>query len=159
MVKIESVVAFGKIIYIPTEESVPPLPNMNLLFFKEDERNDIFPWRAVCIDLEIDAAGDSMDEAWNNLKDALTIYIDMEKKAVGDIIGAAKRIIDTVFTESTQKTKYMGLYLQVKRLYTMSAIESGNTIDPIQNEKQKLEKLESENDSIRHTANVLRKAA
>jgi hypothetical protein len=100
-----------------------------------------------------------MDEAWNNLKDALTIFIDMEKKATGDIIGAAKRIIDNVFSESEQKTKYMSLYLQAKRLYTMSAIESGNTIDPIQNEKQKLEKLESENDPIRHTANVLRKAA
>jgi hypothetical protein len=35
MFDINSVIAFGKIFFIPTAESIPPLPEMNLLFWKK----------------------------------------------------------------------------------------------------------------------------
>jgi hypothetical protein len=46
--------AFGKIIFIPLHKhksTLPPLPDMSLLFFNNKE-DTMFPWRAVCIELE-----------------------------------------------------------------------------------------------------------
>jgi hypothetical protein len=63
--------------------------------------------RAVCIDLEIDACGDSKDRAWENLKVALITYIAMERKAAGGSMTiTARNIIETVFEESEQKRRY-----------------------------------------------------
>ena len=152
MTNIDSVVAFGKIFFIPTKESVPPLPEMNLLFLKEDERKDIFPWRAVCIDLEIDAVGNNMDEVWENLKDALTIYINMEKEAVGgSIINAAERIVNTAFTATKQKKEYIDLYRQAKLKYTMGIIKTEIMNNPIEEEKRRLERLETTEEPIRYS--------
>jgi len=44
---------------------------MSLLIFKEDERGDIFPYRAVCIELEIDVYDDSEIEVWHKLEKSL----------------------------------------------------------------------------------------
>jgi len=154
---IESVVAFGKIIFIPTQESIPPLPEMNLLFLKEDS---IYPWRSACIDLEIDAVGNSMDEAWDNLKDALTMYIDMERKAANNsIIETARRITQIAFTPSLQKSDYISLYRQAKLMYTMKSIESGKLFNPIEEEKLQIAKLEAIEEPIRRTTHILDKAA
>jgi hypothetical protein len=129
-------------------ESIPTLPEMNLLFFTDEGK--ISPWRAVCIDLEIDACGDSMNRAWENLKAALTAYIEMEKKAADNsIITAAKKITEAAFDESEQKRRYINIYRQAKKEYTMQKIESGKTPDPIKEEKKRLKKLEAERESIR----------
>jgi len=154
---IEAVAAFGKIIFIPTKESIPPLPEMNLLFLKED---GIYPWRSACIDLEIDAVGNSMDEAWDNLKDALTMYIDMEKKASNNsLIDTARRITQTAFTSSAQKSEYIALYRQAKLMYTINTIESGKLSNPIEEEKLRIEKLEAIEEPIRRTTHIIKKAA
>jgi hypothetical protein len=145
---LQDVAAFGKIIFVPMRESVPPLPEMSLLFFNEN--GTISPWRAACIDLEIDACGNSMEESWENLKAALTMYIDMEKKAAdGSIIDTAKSIIETAFAESEQKRQYIDIYRKAKFQYTMQNIESGKTPDPIKEEKRRLKKLEAEREPIR----------
>jgi len=161
MIQLESIAAFGKIFFIPTQESVPPLPEMSLLFLKEDERGGIFPWRAACIDLEIDAVGNSKNEAWENLKDALTMYINMEKKAADDnMIDTAKHIIETAFTMTDQKTEYINLYRKAKLQYTIETIESGKIPDPIEEGKSRIEKLASLKESIRYSTNdVLKKVA
>ena len=153
------VAAFGKIVYIPTREEVPPLPEMNLLFLKDEDQEENFPWRAVCIDLEIDASGNSKNEAWENLKKTLTLYIEMERKAAGgDVIETAKKIIETAFTPSDQKMDYINLYRKAKLAYTIHAIESGKIPDPIKDEKERIEKLESEQEYIRSVVNELRAA-
>jgi hypothetical protein len=153
------VAGFGKVIFIPAAESVPPLPDMNLLVFKEENRGNIFPWRMACIDLEIDAAGNSMDEAWENLKKSLTMYIEMEKKAAGgSITEAAKNIIMAAFEESSQKKEYISLYRQAKLEFTIQAITSGKISDPIEEEKRRIKKLESDHDLIRSIVNELKAA-
>jgi hypothetical protein len=144
----QDVAAFGKVIFVPKRESVPPLPEMSLLFFNEEKA--VSPWRAACIDLEMDACGNSMDEAWENLKATLTMYIDMEKKAAGNsITGAAKNIIKAAFAESEQKRQYIDIYRNAKFQYTMQNIESGKTPDPIEEEKRRIKKLEKDHESIR----------
>jgi hypothetical protein len=160
MAKIENVVAFGKIFFIPTHEAVPPLPKMNLLFLKEDERGEIYPWRAICIDLEIDAVGSSKSEAWENLKSALTIYIDLEKNAAGGaIIETAKRIINTAFILTEQKKEYLDIYRMAKMQYTIGAIESGSNPNPIKEARQQYEKLDAIEEPIRYATNDVPKAA
>ena len=156
MGNINNVVGFGKIIFIPTHESIPSLPEMSLLLFKEEERGEIFPYRAVCIDLEMDACGNSQQEAWNNLRDSLTMYIDMEKKAAdGSITKAAKIITQAAFDDSNQKKAYIAVYRQAKREYTMQNLESGNTLNPIQERKDRLKKLEAGNEPIQSIINDL----
>jgi hypothetical protein len=108
MLQNESVFAYGKIFFIPIHESIPSLPEMALLFLKNDGQNNIFQWRAACIDLEIDACGNSRDEAWENLKKSLTMYINMEvETADGSVIKAAKTITTAAFMESAQKEEYI----------------------------------------------------
>jgi hypothetical protein len=141
---IKSIFELGKIIFIPTNESVPPLPEMSLLFLKEEERCDIYPWRAVCIDLEMDACGNSMFRAWENLKKSLLMYIEMEEKeAGGSIIKAAKIITKAAFSESEQKREYFALYRQAKSEYFIRSIEANLksvTTEKKQRAKNKTEK-------------------
>jgi hypothetical protein len=142
------IASFGKIIFVPTYESIPALPEMNLLFFNEEEA--MFPWRAVCIDLEIDACGASMNLARENLKTVLTTYIAMEKKAAGDcIITAAKNITETAFDKSEQKRRYTDIYRQAEKECIMQKIESGKASDPITEKKECIKKLEAEHGPIR----------
>jgi len=144
----ELVSAFGKIFYIPTHESIPPLPEMSLLILKRREQNDSFQWRAICIDLEIDACGNTKDESWENLKKSLTMYINMEVQAAeGVVIEAAKMITKSAFGKSEQKESYIGVYRQAKMFFIMQAIEKG-ILDPVEREKQRLEKLKVNNESI-----------
>jgi len=155
-----TITAFGKIVFIPTnEESLPPLPEMNLLLFKDEGRGENFPWRAACIDLELDASGNSIDEAWESLKGTIKMYIEMEKKASGgSIIEVAKNIISTAFTPSNQKAELMELYRKAQLDYTMDTIVSGKIKNPITEEKQRLEKLEKERDAIISIINELKAA-
>jgi len=139
-----NVVELGKILFIPTSESVPPLPEMSLLFLKEEDRGDFYPWRAVCIDLEMDACGNSMPKAWENLKKSLLMYIEMEvKEADGSIIKAAKIITKAAFSETVQKKEYFSLYRQAKSDYLIRNIESNLksvAIERKQRAKKKIEK-------------------
>jgi len=145
----DSVAAFGKIIFIPVNENVPPLPLMNLLFFNDKERGDIYPWRAVCIDLELDAYGNTMDEAWNNLKDSLNMYIAMKKKASeGSITETAKRIIQEAYSDNQQKQQYIRIYREVKREYTMKNLDVNSLIDPVSTEKRIVEAAKTKNEPI-----------
>ena len=142
------VAALGKIIFIPTRESVPPLPEMSLLFLKENERGEVFPWRAACIDLEMDACGDSMNGAWESLKTSLTMYIEMEKEAAdGSIIEAAKIITKAAYHESDQKKEYFSCYRKAKMEYLIRNIESDAASVPIM-DKQQLVKVEVEQEPI-----------
>ena len=152
--------AFGKIVFMPTGEgSIPPLPEMNLLLFRDEGRGENFPWRAACIDLELDASGNSMNEAWESLKGSIKMYIEMEKKASGgSVIEAAKNIIKAAFTPSNQKTQFMELYRKAQLDYTIDTIESGRTRNPIAEEKQRLEKLEKGQDTIISIINELKAA-
>ena len=146
---ISKVMAYGKIIFARKRPSVPPLPPMSLLILNEEQRGEIYPYRAVCLDLEIDACGNTAEEAWKNLKQALLLFIDMHKKAAGgSIIETAKAITTEVFSDSTQKRGYFNLYREAKRCYTMENIESGKLPDEIEEQKQRLEKLESNDDDI-----------
>jgi hypothetical protein len=143
------ITAFGEIIFIPKDKTVPPLPDMSLLFFYED--GTPFPWRAVCIDLEIDACGVSMDHAWKNLQHALLTYIATEKTvADNSLVGTARNIIEVAFNESEQKRQYINIYREAKKYYTMRKIEDGQTPDPIKEEKKRLKILTSGNDLIRY---------
>jgi hypothetical protein len=154
MANINSVSNFGKILFIPTKESIPPLPIMSLLFLKDEERKDIVPWRAVCIDLEIDACGNSMNEAWENLKNSLIIYIEMEKKAAkNSIFDVAKKITKTAFSETAYKKEYFELYRQAKMNYTMKLLESEKEYDPFSMEKRTLKKQKTAKAPIEYVTN------
>jgi len=137
----ESVFAFGKIFFIPTHKAIPPLPEMSLIYLKKKEQENGLSWRAACIDLEIDACGNSKDETWENLKKSLTTYINMEIEAAGgSIIEAAKTITKSAFEESDQKDEYFNIYRKAKLRYTMQAIEKGK-LNLVEREKQRLEIL------------------
>ena len=143
----DSVVAIGKVIFIPNKKNDLFLPVMKLLLLNDRERGEIYPWRAVCIDLELDAVGDTMDDAWNSLKESLTMYIDMQKKAAnGSVVETAKNIIKEVFTDSVQKQEFIRIYRQVKLEKTMKSLESAEPRDPVLTERRIVEAVESEHE-------------
>jgi len=144
---IETVVAFGKIFFIPIDEATPFLPEMSLLFFKDGGKNDVFPWRAACIDLEMDACGNSINDAAKNLKKSLFMYIEMERKAAnGSTVEAAKIITKAAFSKSKQKKEYFDIYRQAKEKYVMQAIEE---------EERRQEKLRIEKERFNRTNDAI----
>jgi hypothetical protein len=150
MSKFDSLVsAYGKIVFIPIHKSIPPLPDMNLIFFHDEDQKPSLSHRALCIDLEIDACGSSIEESWENLRTALGMYIDMEVETAGSIKDAAKSIINTAFSDSDQKKTYFDIYLKTKHKETLRKIEEDQFIDPINEEKERLEKLQAQSDPIR----------
>jgi hypothetical protein len=154
-----SVTAFGKIIFIPVNQNIPNLPLMNLLFFNDKERGDYYPWRAVCIDLEIDACGETMDDAWNRLKDSLNLHIAMWKRAVeGSITKTAKQIIQEAYSDTIQKQEYFRIYREVKLGYTMKNLEENTFIDPFSIEKRIIETANTEQESICRVIDELKAA-
>jgi len=137
----KSVVAFGKIYFIPKDESIPLLPEMSLLFLKDSSQDAIYPWRAACIDLEMDACGSSIKDAAKNLKKSLFMYIEMQREAAdGSIMEAAKIITRAAFSKSKQKQVYFDLYRQVNEEYIMQTNEE-KISDIAKRKKQRQEKL------------------
>ena len=65
-----SVVDFGKIIYVQKNHAIPGLPDMNLIVFEKEGK-----YQAICIDIEIDAVGDTLKDACENLRKSLLAYI------------------------------------------------------------------------------------
>jgi hypothetical protein len=101
-----------------------------------------------------------MDEAWESLKDSLTMYINIEKETVnGSIIDTAERIINTAFTTTKQKNDYMNLYRQAKLKYTMEIIKAEKMGNPIEEEKRRLAELEILKKPIRYSTHRRLKAA
>jgi len=124
MAQSDSVYAIGNIVFIPKNESTPPLPEMRLLFLKEEQSENIYPWRAICIELEIDAVGNTMKDAAKNLDISIAMYLSMEKKtANGSVIETAKNITRVVFSKSKQKREYNKLYEQAIERYLIQVIE------------------------------------
>ena len=121
-----TITAFGKIISMPTSEGIISLlPEMSILLFKDEDRGENFPWRTACIYLELDASGNSMDEARESPKGSIKMYIGMEKKASGGfIIEKAKNIVKAAFKPSRQKAQFMELYRKAQLDYTMDTIIS-----------------------------------
>jgi len=141
---IDSVVAFGKIYFVPGDESVPLLPEMSLLFLEKKEQDSLFPWRAVCIDLMMDACGSTIDGAAKNLKKSLSMYIDMEKKAAGGSIAEAAKIITReAFSKGKHKKEYFDLYRKAKEKYIIQTIE-----EKISDMAEENEKLRSKKEAI-----------
>jgi hypothetical protein len=147
------VVAYGKVVFIPVHKPIPPLPDMNLIFFHDEDQKPLLSYRALCIDLEIDACGSSIEDSWKNLKTVLGIYIDTEVETAGSIKDAAKNIINIVFGDSEQKKAYFDIYLKTKYEETLRKIEEDQIIDPISEEKVRLEELQAQNESIRSIVN------
>jgi hypothetical protein len=107
----------------------------------------------------MDACGNSIQEAWANLKDSLTMYITMEKEVAGNsTIATAKIITQAAFADSEQKKRYIAIYRETKLAYTLYNLESGKHIDPIQEERLQLERLVAEGESICSIINELKVA-
>jgi hypothetical protein len=132
-VKIE---AFGKIIFIPTRPEVPRLPDMKLLVRKEED--SIVPYRALCIDLEMDAAGRTIDDACNNLKESIQLYLRSEIEAWGSLPAAARHIIDTAYEETAGKAGDFREYRRIKYQYIQTQLRENKPVDPILEEMEML---------------------
>jgi hypothetical protein len=150
---IDSVIAFGKISFTPKDESVPLLPEMSLLFLKEEDQDAIFPWRAVCIDLAMDACGNSIKEAAKNLSKSLFMYIEMETKAAGGSVAEAAKIITrAAFSKSKQKKEYFALYRKAEEEYIIKTIDEKISA-MVEAGEQRQEKLKSKKGVVESSFN------
>ena len=113
---------FGKVIFVPSNHTIPSLPDMKLLIFKKENT-----YQAICIDLELDAIGSSLEDSWNNLKQTLMCYIsDMLDTHNGNLKDAVKYILDVVYSKGEIKTLLFNKYLEAKHLYILDNIARKN---------------------------------
>jgi predicted RNase H-like HicB family nuclease len=115
-----AVEAFGKIIFTPKEESYPMLPDLNVLILKYQGDNGIYTYTAVCIQLELDACGDSIEEVKDELMQAIGLYFNAQARTCNSFKEFAQGIIDTIFDPSKQKEELFNVYREVKRNYLLS---------------------------------------
>ena len=106
--------AFGKLIYKPKEETYPMLPDLNVLILKHPEDNGVYTYTAVCIQLELDTCGDSIEEVKEELKQVIGLYFNAQAKSCNSFEEFAQKIIDTVFSKSVQKEELFNTYRESK---------------------------------------------
>ena len=114
-----SVEAFGKLIYTPKDETYPLLPDLNVLIFKEPGDNGVYSYTAVCIQLELDTCGDSIEEVKEELRQVIGLYFNAQARFCNSLEEFVKKIIDTIFRPSEQKEKLFNVYREVKRNFLM----------------------------------------
>jgi len=117
-----NVTNFGKVIFIPKNHTVPSLPDMNLIVLKGDDK-----YHAICIDIEIDSIGDSVEDACNNLKKRLLLYTtQMVNNYDNNIKAAAEDIINMAYSQGDLKQYLFKRYIQAKQQYLLSKIAKKN---------------------------------
>jgi predicted RNase H-like HicB family nuclease len=116
----DTVEVFGKIIFTPKEETYPVFPDLNVLIFKYPGDNGVYNYTAVCIQLELDACGDSVEEVKEELMQAIALYFNAQARSCNSLDEFAQKIINTIFDPSEQKKELFNVYQEVKRNYLMS---------------------------------------
>ena len=112
--------SFGKLIYTPKEEAYPMLPGLNVLIFRHSVDNGIFSYTAICIQLELDACGDSVEEVKRELIRTIELYFNAQARSCSSWEEFAQKIIDTIYDLSEQKEVLFNSYHEAKRNYLMS---------------------------------------
>jgi len=121
-IKSMNVADFGKIIFIPKNHTMPGLPDMNLIVFEEEG-----VYQAICINIEIDAVGDTLKSACENLRKSLLAYIEqMVSNYDGNLKAAVGDIIDTAFRQGDLKQQLINQYLQAKHRYLVDKVAREN---------------------------------
>ena len=112
---------FGKINFLRKNHSIPALPDMKLVIFKTEG-----VYQAICIDLEIDAVGDTEIQSCNKLCYALKIYIQqMIDNYNGKIKDAVSEIINVAYSQGNTKSILFNRYLNAKRENIIARVEKG----------------------------------
>jgi len=114
----DRVVDFGKIVFVPKNHTIPGLPDMNLIILQKDD-----VYQAICIDIEVDAVGDTLKNACINLRKALIAYIgQMVSNYEGNIKNAIEDIVNTAFAPGNLKAQLFHHYLETKHQYLLKKI-------------------------------------
>jgi len=114
----EKVEDFGKVIFVPKNHTIPALPDMNLIVFKKENG-----YQAICINIEIDAVGNSVKDCCNNLRRALLNYVrQMLDNYNGKIEEAVEDIINVSYSDGELKSQLFTRYLQAKRQYLLNKV-------------------------------------
>ena len=109
---------FGKIAFTPRNHTVPSLPDMNLIIFKNGEN-----YQAICIDLELDSVGDKVENACRNLRQRLLAYTtQMVQNYNNDVRSAAEDIISTAYSRSELKIQLFNRYAQAKQQFLLDKL-------------------------------------
>ena len=127
---VDSLVAFGKLIFTPKEETYPLFPDLNILIFREPEDNGVFTYTAVCIQLELDACGDSIEEIKDELMQVIGLYFNAQARTCDSLEEFAQRIIDIIFCSSKQKEELFSIYREAKRKYLVSRAQKNKVQMP-----------------------------
>ena len=115
-----SVEAFGKLVYTPKDETYPMLPDLTVLILKHPVDNGVYTYTAICIQLELDACGDSIEEVKEELKQVIGLYFNAQARSCNSFEEFAQKIIDTVFSPSKQKEELFNTYREAERNYLVS---------------------------------------
>ena len=111
------VVAFGKLSFKDVNKSIfSLLPDMSLLVIKEFEDE----YRAICIDLEIDSLGQTVQSACDKLTNVLRLYTLQEIDNFGNDSGAVQDILNTIRTAGKQKDVLFNMYFEAIHKYMLN---------------------------------------
>jgi hypothetical protein len=108
-----NVIEFGEVTLAPGDELSPALPAMSYLVIKYDD-DPIAPYIAICIELELDASGSSIEEAYTELSKSINLYINSHARNCHTVKELAENIIDIMYDSSEQKSELTKLYHKIE---------------------------------------------
>lgn len=120
---------FGKLIYEPRDDKYPVLPDLNVLVYKHPE-NDFYTHSAVCIQLELDVCGNSIEDVKEELMQAIGLYFYAQSRHCNSLDEFAQKIIDNVYSHSDQKNTLFIAYNKAEQDYLKNNAQKNKTKIP-----------------------------
>jgi len=111
--------AFGRLACVPNSETFPTFPDLNVLIFRTCDDNGVYTHTAVCIQLDLDVCGDSVDDVTEKIQNVAGLYFDAQARACSSTEDFVRNITDTVFSQSEERNELFGIYREAKRDYLM----------------------------------------
>jgi hypothetical protein len=114
------VVSSGKIIF--QEDGLHVLPEMDVIIFSHPE-NEIYSYTAVCIQLELDVCGNSVEEVTHDIVGAVKRYLEAVNRDCESFEKSVQTIIDIFFSKSKQKDNLFEILRNSKQEYLKSVVK------------------------------------
>ena len=91
--------------------------DLNVIVFRHLKNNGVYTHTAVCIQFELDACGNSFDEAVEGLKRAIGIYFNAMAEEYESSEEFAQNVIRTAYSQSKQKDELFSIYKEAEGNY------------------------------------------
>ena len=114
------VVSIGELISKSVSGAPPVFPDLTILVFKELKDNGVYTHTAVCIQLELDVCGNSVEEVKAELVQEIEAYLNAQAEGCSTTEEFVQRVLDNIYDRTAEKDELLAVYHEAKRNYLIN---------------------------------------